>query len=315
MDNNPAIPHEFQILVTGANGFIGFDLVQTLLQKGHKVVGLHSSHPRFELSEQIENYSYRTWSEDLSFLKNGRWIVFHFAALSNFLHSNLNELENVNVNLTKRLIESLDTKRSLVIYSSTIGVYDRGLFESSKKPLTINSFNKPKSLYGKTKLAAETAIVSSGISFVILRLAWVYGKEMKSTSHLRVFYQWSKESKFVTRLPWTGKVSVISVKDITAYCLEIISKNRNYVKHSSIVNLHESKPIRISTVMEYGATSRPFLILRPMFSILSACSRIFPSKIRILLEPYLVFSEESAKFDSKFELEFKKIVKEWQAEK
>ena len=315
MDNNPAIPHDFQILVTGANGFIGFDLVQTLLQRGNKVVGLHSSHPRLELLEQKENYSYHTWSEDLSFLKDGRWIVFHFAALSNFLHSDLKELENVNVNLTKRLVESLDTQRSLVVYSSSIGVYDRGLFESSKRPLTLVSSKKPKSLYGKTKLAGELAIISSGISYVILRLAWVYGKEMKATSHLRAFFHWSKESKFITRLPWTGKVSVINIKDITAYCLDILKENRNYGKRSLIVNLHESTPISISRVMEYGATSKPLLFLRAMFSILSTWSRIFPSKLRILLEPYLVFTDESAKFESQFELEFKKIVKEWQAER
>jgi nucleoside-diphosphate-sugar epimerase len=307
--------NDYRILVTGANGFIGFNLVQELLKRGYSVVGLHSQIPKHALLAEDKNYTYYLWDQKLEFLKEGKWIVFHFAALSDFLNSDSRELEVANVGLTQRLVHNLKSESDVFIYSSTVGVYDRGLFSSSKGPLTIKSKEKPKSKYGKSKLAGERAILNSGIRNIILRLAWVYGEDMKANSHLRAFFHWAESRRFITKFPWPGQVSVISVSDVVNFCVKLVEESPRNIVSGTVINLHEAQPICISSVLREGHSLPPSTFAKLSIAFLRSVSRVLPSKLRILLEPYLVFSQESALFEAQFAGALGNMLKKWQTKK
>jgi dTDP-4-dehydrorhamnose reductase len=64
---------------------------------------------------------------------------------------------------------------ALLVHYSTDYVFD-----GAKVPYTEDDATNPLNVYGKTKLAGEQAIQSSGASHMILRTSWVYGARGKN---------------------------------------------------------------------------------------------------------------------------------------
>lgn len=167
--------------VTGATGTIGPELINHLLKRGWHVRALvRNLKPGIRLPDEVEVFN--GCLDDTQVLdkavKNTD-TVFHLAAR---LHINNPgpELEaeyaHVNIEGTRRLAEaalSADVRR--FVFFSTINVYG-----ASKKSLVHNEESplSPDSFYSQTKVSAEE-IVLNKLPAVVLRLAAVYGPQMK----------------------------------------------------------------------------------------------------------------------------------------
>jgi UDP-glucose 4-epimerase len=173
-------------LVTGGLGFLGFHLVQKLLNEGVQVVIVDEITD--ERREEQEEKWMRIGRNDLVSLLDQNLeqtdfqdimksvdVVYHLAA-STSNDSKWKKLQKVienNVNLTKKLVKTIPANAKL-IYASTVEVY-------GERPgkITERTPTNPTSPYGITKLASERLIQKEcrnrNIKYNIIRLPTVYG--------------------------------------------------------------------------------------------------------------------------------------------
>jgi len=77
----------------------------------------------------------------------------------------------INAAAPAAMAEAAKQVGALLVHYSTDYVFDG----ASRVPYTENDPTNPLNVYGKTKLAGEDAIRSSGTSHLIFRTSWVYG--------------------------------------------------------------------------------------------------------------------------------------------
>jgi nucleoside-diphosphate-sugar epimerase len=182
-------------LVTGVAGFVGSSLAERLIREGHEVIGVDCFTDYYARSIKEENLKGLLKEEQFTFFEadvlwanlgeflNGVDYVFHQAAQAGVRSSwgdEFNVYTSNNVLATQRLLEAckgLEMKRFL--YASSSSVYG----DSEELPLREQSFLKPVSPYGVTKLAGEYLCYSYWKNFdipvVSLRYFTVYGPRQR----------------------------------------------------------------------------------------------------------------------------------------
>lgn len=146
------------IAVTGSTGFIGKRLVQKLIDSGFSVRCIVRR--KIPLASPIKNLSFfyaDLNSETLWEALKGADTVIHLAALLSSKEKEKAML--VNVDGTRNLLEAAKKAKikKFIFISSELAKYPE------------------KNFYGKTKLLGEELVKKSGIPFVILRPAIVFG--------------------------------------------------------------------------------------------------------------------------------------------
>ncbi|GGY35854.1 hypothetical protein GCM10011297_06090 [Bacterioplanes sanyensis] len=158
-----------QVLVTGANGFIGQVVCRQLQQAGHSVTALQRSH-----SEQP--WPVKPWPETGLPDVQGYDRVIHLAGCTDGTPA---QLQQSNVTLTERLAQACEQQgvQRLVLVSS-IGVYGG----SATEALAETSATCPQTDYAASKLAAEQVLLSTlkRCQWSIVRPPLVYGVGTKS---------------------------------------------------------------------------------------------------------------------------------------
>lgn len=170
-------------LVTGGAGFIGSNLVESLLQHGHEVIVLDdlSSGCEGNLSRLTEAELLRGDVRDAACVEaaiTGCDWVFHLAASVGNKRSILSPITDAEINVigTLRVLEA--AKREAVqkiVVSSSAGIFG----ELKTLPIGEDHPAEPDSPYGASKLCAEKEALAFGriygIETVCLRYFNVYG--------------------------------------------------------------------------------------------------------------------------------------------
>jgi len=219
------------IFITGSSGFIGAHFVkklQDLLNHDDKVYLFSRkkqciNDDRFvhmqDSLDSIEKYERYLYESDY---------VFHLAA--NATCGSDADYFADNIIPTKKIVDILKNSKKLknFIFISTIGAFDRHKEDDCKKPIGHKSKPSPTSEYGKSKLEAENYIKKSNIPYTIIRPTWVYGKNMRTNSHINKFVSLVYKKNPVAFFKFPGKVSIIHVEDLaTALCNCL--KNENII--------------------------------------------------------------------------------------
>jgi dTDP-4-dehydrorhamnose reductase len=172
-----------KILVTGANGQLGFDMVNELLGRGHTVVATDI----FEsgLKETDERYSYvqmditkPSATEKVKEIRPDA--IIHCAAWTAVdaaeEEENKEKVHAINVTGTANLVDAAVELDCRFLYLSTDYVFD-GQGEEPWKP--DDRSYAPLCYYGQTKLEGEFE-VNRLDKFFIVRIAWVFGRNGKN---------------------------------------------------------------------------------------------------------------------------------------
>jgi UDP-glucose 4-epimerase len=201
-------------LVTGAAGFIGSHVSESLLADGHEVVGIDcftDYYPRPVKEENLRalraNARFRLveaslQDAELAPLLDGAEHVYHLAAQAGVRASWGREFSlysDHNVLATQRLLEAaLAAGRPTVVYASSSSVYG----DAPSLPLREDGPCQPVSPYGVTKLAAEHLAVlyhrNHGLPTVSLRFFTVYGPRQRPDMAFHRFLKAARDDQAVT---------------------------------------------------------------------------------------------------------------------
>lgn len=194
------IDKKVKVLITGAAGFIGSNLLEFFLAKGLYVRGLDNFATGFkenmedavlEASKINKKQKFdfiegdiRNYSDCLKSTKNID-VVFHEAALGSVQKSIDKPLDSnsANVDGTINLLKSsLDNKVKIFVYASSSSVYG----DSKVLPKSEEMPPNPKSIYAVTKLTAEyycgLFYKLYGLGTICLRYFNIFGKRQNPDS-------------------------------------------------------------------------------------------------------------------------------------
>ena len=167
-----------KILVTGASGFVGSNIVKTLKNYGHQVVGVsRSSHESTDVIRRIDGDT--DWSDIL----HGVDVVIHCAAKVHEMEPNEEseaEYYSVNFRGTLNLAEQAKNRVKRFIFLSTIKVNGE---ETDANKFFANDTPNPEGGYSSSKALAEKGLKeimqSSQMEVVIIRPPLIYGPNPK----------------------------------------------------------------------------------------------------------------------------------------
>ncbi len=165
-------------LVTGASGFVGSNLIRTLLARGFRVTALlrPSSKP-WRLYDVLDRIDVRNGTLDdphsLASIPAAEFndLVFHAAAAGIRPGDDPATVEKANIGGTANLLDRIESAGGCrrLVFISSCSVYGDAAGATENAPL------RGDTVYASTKIAGETMVKERGIPSVILRLYTPYG--------------------------------------------------------------------------------------------------------------------------------------------
>ncbi|MCL2319229.1 MAG: NAD(P)-dependent oxidoreductase [Treponema sp.] len=185
------------VLITGAGGFLGQTLINTLIEQGKEIVGFDYAAPKDAVlarwkgkvefhqgdirdSKLIDSLAARSGQKDP---------IIHLAGiLTAACDRDPHSAIGINIDGTCNVLEAaLKNGKRRVLFASTISVYGRGL----PQPVTEDMVLEPDGWYGLTKLTAEQMgllyVRRHGLDFRAVRFAAVTGPNRVAVGSASLF--------------------------------------------------------------------------------------------------------------------------------
>lgn len=238
-----------KIIITGATGFVGKNLTQYLSNKSDEVIALSLRNNNYKLDDKAD-------------------AIVHLAGKSHDTKNTSEESDyyRINTDLTKALFDKfLESDIQDFIFFSSV----KAAADSVEGTLTEDSKANPQTAYGKSKLKAETYLLSkqlpSNKRLIIIRPCMIHGEGNKG--NLNLLYQVVKYSVPWILAAYENRRSFISIDNLNYVVYEIL----NHPKiPSGIYNIADDKPMSTNALISLIAESinkKPRLLKIPKFAI------------------------------------------------
>ena len=175
-----------KVLITGANGFLGYYLSRQLLDYNYKVIATGKGECRLPFTgKKGFEYVSMDFTDPFSvhdvFDKYMPGIVVHAGAMTKVDECEQQQWQAylTNVEGTITMLLNAEVAKSFFIFVSTDFVFD-GETGGYKEEDAAN----PVNFYGKTKFEAEDAVKEYKFDWAIVRTSLVYGKPIMSRSNI-----------------------------------------------------------------------------------------------------------------------------------
>lgn len=222
-----------KILLTGANGFLGYYLTKQLLDRNYGVVATGKGKCRLPFADH-KNFQYVSMDftdpfavHDV-FEKYSPQVVVHAGALSKVDECEQNQWEayQANVEGTVTLLINAEAHHSFFIFISTDFIFDgkMGMYKEEDTPGPVN-------FYGKTKLEAEEAVQEYEYDWAILRTILVYGKPHSSKDNILTNVKKKLEKGEECKIVNDQLRTPTYVEDLAAAIISVIEKKATGVYH------------------------------------------------------------------------------------
>lgn len=256
------------ILLTGANGLVGFELLKHLaIDKGSfSIKAIVRKIPDVKF-EGVEYLIGDITSEMPKSLFNGeKFILLHFAG--KMKGANLEDFRSTNVSGFKKILNLYGSQIDLVIFGSSMSVYGQGPFLNihENQPLS------PETDLALSRMEAEKVLVNfctlNECKYFILRPRFIFGERDRDTLPSLI----KLKSKGIQIGDGHQQFSFITVTDYANIILRLISKEN---PQSDIINISYPRPITFNEIFQ----------LLPSYEI----KLKVPSELIIKLGKYLPF--------------------------
>ncbi|MGC8628871.1 MAG: NAD-dependent epimerase/dehydratase family protein [Candidatus Micrarchaeia archaeon] len=222
--------------VTGGNGKLGSRICSVLLNEGYTVRALvrdKTCIPSLP-SGVIPFLGTLDDTNVIDEATEGADLVVHTAAIVGETNTTVLELRHVNYEGTLNVINScIKANCKHLIFTSTIDVYGKKV----KGQITEETPTKPTDRYGYSKLAAEQAIMQSGLTYTIFRMATIYGPGFES--HFFKIFEAIMQGKVAIIGDGKNHLAIVHIFDVLTAILLAIQKGNSA---NQIYNLADGVP-------------------------------------------------------------------------
>lgn len=254
-------------LVTGASGFIGSHLVDTLVARGWRTRCLvrATSDLRWLPRDRVElaTGDVADPSANLDEAVRGASVVFHLAAITSSAREP--DYERVNVDGTRRLAAAV-ARRSpdalMVFCSSLAAAGPSGPDRMSRE----TDPSRPVSAYGRSKLAAETALSAASIRHVVVRPPAVYGP--RDVDILAAF-RLARRGLALRIAPAGQRLSMVHVSDLAAGLYAAAERDVTGIHYVSGPGVHTWEEIASAVAGAVGRAVRVIPVPRAVASLVA----------------------------------------------
>ncbi len=154
-----------KVLVTGAKGQLGYDVVNELSLRGHQAIGIDIE--ELDITDEVMVQRMIEVVHPEGVIHCAAWTAVDAAEEE----ENYEKVYAVNVKGTDYLAKACKSIDAKMIYISTDYVFNG----SGEKPWDVDDLRQPLSVYGRTKYEGELAVEKWMKKFFIIRIAWVFG--------------------------------------------------------------------------------------------------------------------------------------------
>ncbi|MGG4500773.1 dTDP-4-dehydrorhamnose reductase [Paenibacillus polymyxa] len=207
-----------RILVTGASGQLGKDVVKVFQEQGHDVVGYDR--------EQLD-----ITDLDQAIKIVGQYqpeAVIHCAAYTavDAAETDLDTAYQVNAAGTRNMVLAAEKAGAKLVYISTDYVFDG----TAEQPYHEYDNTNPQSIYGKSKRAGEVLTQTLSSRYFIVRTSWVYG--LYGNNFVKTMLKLGQEKPHL-QVVNDQKGSPTYTVDLVRFLAELIQTEKYGVYHAS----------------------------------------------------------------------------------
>lgn len=237
------------VLITGANGFLGYYLTDALLSKGFTVLATgkgdcrlpYGTYPGFTYEQMDFTDPFAV--HDI-FEKYKPTIVVHAGAMTKPDECELNQWPCyvTNVEGTLTLLANAEELKSYFLFISTDFVFDgkKGMYTEEDIPSPVN-------FYGKSKAEAEDAVKEYAFDWSIVRPCLVYGKPATGKQNILTVVKNKIENKEKYLVFNDQYRTPTFVEDFVTGIVSIIEKKAKGIYHLSGKNMLTPYEMAIKT--------------------------------------------------------------------
>lgn len=227
------------ILVTGANGFLGYYLISQLLNENYTIIATGKGECRLPFTDKTGFiYEEMDFTNPFAvhdvFEKHKPSIVVHAGAMTKPDDCEQNQWQAyiTNVEGTITLLTNAEELKSHFIFISTDFVFSgqEGMYKEDDQPGPVN-------FYGKTKLEAEEAVKEYKHDWAIVRTVLVYGKPQVGRGNLLTVVKEKLETGEGYRVFNDQLRTPTYVEDLAKGIVSIIKKKAKGIYHLSGVDV------------------------------------------------------------------------------
>lgn len=156
-----------KVLVTGANGQLGHDVIAELQKRSHEAIGVDIA--EMDITDEKSVCDVMNEARPDAVIHCAAWTAVDAAEEP----ENIDKVRKINAEGTRYIAEQCKKLNCKLMYISTDYVFDG----QGERPWIPDCKDyKPLNVYGQTKLEGEQAAVELLDKFFIVRIAWVFGK-------------------------------------------------------------------------------------------------------------------------------------------
>ncbi len=249
-----------EIIVTGANGYIGAHIVEKLYESGHHVFAIDRNNTRLPNGVEFINVDIFNKTE-VDSLPNNVDAVLHLAWVDGFNHSSLSHIELLPLHFSflRQCVEK-GSKRLVVMGT----MHEVGYWEGA---IDEHTPTRPLSYYGIAKNTLRDLVSTyckmNNIPWQWLRAYYITGDDSSSHSIFSKILQWDKEGK--TSFPFTDGSMQYDFLDIHQLATQIVRAcTQNEVL--GIINVCSGQPVSIKDKVEDFIKAN-HLSIRPEYGV------------------------------------------------
>lgn len=291
------------VLITGANGFLGSHLIEKSLHKGFSTTAMMRPTANNKNLEHLDGFDrvevdYNSSDQITAALTQSgpQDLIIHNAGLTKSY--TLEKYIQVNVGITENLIRAI--KQAGALKENGRLVYVSSL--AAKGPVGNGG---PASNYGVSKLKAEEVVKRSGLKYMIFRPAGIYGsRDIQFVPLIKAV----RLGLYPTMSSPAHKMTLINARDVAENILTCSLTHANEIVHLEDGHIYQHRDMKESLESVLHKKSRnvnvPKPVVRTVLFLSDILDRTFGRTPRLSLEHY---NEISQDWDHDFSEERKRI--------